>query len=267
MESTSTLEKTSSVISARSPSQPASKGRVIRAFPSTIFKYLLIGFGILVAMQLLIVLEFVNGIRPSQALFTKFYFDREANFPAFFSALILLFSSILLAVIASLKRQDHDKFWRQWQGLSFVFLFLALDESVSLHELLIEPLHNMFHLEGYLRFSWVLVGGLFAVVFAVAYLRFLFSLSPRMRLRFILAGAIFVLGAVVFEMLGGNYFTDGNPDPTTDNQTPTYLILMTLEETLEMSGILLFISTLFAYIKQHYNKLTISVEQPEEVLG
>jgi len=261
MDSTSTLE-TSYTDRAVFKAQPSGKSRLVRAFPTTILTYLLIGFGFLLAMQLLIVLEFVNGIRPGQALFTKFYFDREANFPAFFSALILLFSSILLAVIASLKRQDHDKFWRQWQGLSLVFLFLALDESVSLHELLIEPLHNMFHLEGYLRFSWVIVGGLFAVIFAVAYLKFLFSLSPKMRLRFILAGAIFVLGAVVFEMLGGNYFTDGNTDPTTDNQIPTYLILMTLEEAMEMSGILLFISTLFAYIKQHYNNLTISVEQP-----
>ncbi|MBW3131162.1 hypothetical protein [Hymenobacter profundi] len=266
MENTSTLERTPPVTSTHTPSQLTSKGRVVRAFPNAIFKYLLIGFGILVAMQLLIVAEFVNDIRPGRLLFEKFYFDREANFPAFFSAFILFFSSLLLAVIASLKRQDQDGFWRQWQGLSFVFLFLALDESVSLHELLIEPLHNMFNLTGYLRFSWVIVGGLFAVVFAVAYLKFLFSLSPQMRLRFILAGAVFVLGAVVFEMLGGNYFTDGNPDPTTDNQTPTYLVIMTLEEAFEMAGILLFISTLFAYIKQHYNKLIISVEQPGEVV-
>jgi len=264
MHNTSTLEHTPLPVTSRVAATPAGTGqsRVVRAFPSTIFTYLLIGFGILVAMQLLIVAEFVNGIRPGRFLFEKFYFDRESNFPSFFSSFILFFSSILLAVIASLKREDHDRFWRQWQILGILFFFLALDETVGLHEMLIEPLHNMFHLEGFLRFSWVIVGGLFAVIFAVAYLKFLFSLSRQMQIRFVLAGFIYVLGAVVFEMIGGNYFTDGNPDPTTDNQTPTYLLVMTLEETLEMAGILLFISTLFAYIRQHYNKLTISVEQP-----
>ena len=234
-------------------------GRLVRALPDRLMAYLMGAFGLLLIAQLVIVAAFLLHHRPPTVLFTKFYFDREANFPSFFSSFILFFAAVLLAVIAALKREDRDAFRGHWQVLSILFFVLATDETVGLHELLIEPLRNAFHLSGYLRFSWVLAGAAFLVVFVVAYTRFLLHLTPRMRLRFLLAGAVYVLGAVVFEALGGAYFTDGNPDPTTDNQTPTYLVLMTVEETLEMVGILLFIATLFAYLKTYAHRLIITV--------
>ena len=239
--------------------QPDRAGRLVRALPDRILVYLVGAFVLLLIAQLAIVAQFVLHYRPSSTLFTKFYFDREANFPSFFSSFILFFAAILLAVIAALKREDRDAFRVQWQMLSIIFFALAVDETVGLHELLIEPLRNTFHLTGYLRFSWVLVGAAFLVVFVVAYTRFLLHLTLRMRLRFLLAGAVYVLGAVVFEAIGGAYFTDGNLDPGTDNQTPTYLVIMTLEETCEMVGILLFITTLFAYLRTYAHRLVISV--------
>ena len=244
---------------AAPPSLQRREGRLVRAVPERLMAYLIGAFGLLLLAQLAIVTQFVLHHRPSSAFFTKFYFDREANFPSFFSSFILFLAAVLLAVIAALKHQDRDAYRRQWQVLSLLFFALALDETVGLHELLIEPMRRAFHLSGYLRFSWVLAGAAFLVVFVVAYARFLLHLTPRMRWRFLLAGAVYVLGAVVFEAIGGAYFTDGNTNPGTDNQTPTYLVIMTLEETLEMVGILLFIATLFAYLKTYAHQLVITV--------
>lgn len=254
--------KEAPVFLPNSPSTPVAltqHGRLVQAVPDRILAYLLGAFAVLVVAQLIIAVEFVLGMRPPTFLFTKFYFDREANFPSFFSSFLLFFAAILVAVIAALKQEDRDTYRVHWRVLSILFFILAIDETVGLHETLIEPLRGMFHLTGYLRFSWVLAGGAFLVVFVVAYTRFLFHLTPRMRVRFLVGGIVYVLGAVVLEAIGGAHFTDGNPDPTTDNQTPIYLVLMTLEETLEMAGILFFIATLFAYLKTYAHRLVITV--------
>lgn len=231
----------------------------MRVRPGRIFTWLLVAYGLLLAAHCYLVATLLSGGRPGRVFFEKFFFDREANFPSFFSSFILFGAAVLLAVIGQLKRADGDAFWKHWLGLSGIFLFLAVDETVSLHESLIEPLRDTFHLSGYLYFSWVLAGGAFVLLFAAAYARFLGNLSGPMRGRFILAGAVYVGGAVVLEALGSRYFTPGSSDLALYYQTPTYLVLMTLEESLEMGGILLFIATLLAYLKAYVHRLVITV--------
>ena len=251
-------EQTTTTFS-RSPALASPAGRAVRVQTSRVFNWLLVAYGLLLAAHLAIVAGLLSGHRPGRVFFEKFYFDREANFPSFFSSLILLAAAALLAIIANLKRADRDAFRGHWLGLSGIFLLLAVDETVSLHESLIEPLREALHLSGYLYFSWVLAGGALVLVFGLVYARFLRHLSPAMRWRFILAGAVYVGGAVGLEAAGGRYYTPGSSDLASYFQTPTYLALMTLEESLEMAGILLFIGTLLTYLRAYAQRLLISV--------
>lgn len=171
----------------------------------------------------------------------RFDLDSELNFPAFFSSVIILFASQLFFVIYHNCRERQ--FERYWLYLSFIFLVLALDEATSMHEQLIEPLRIAFNLEGLLYFSWVLPALLFLLIFVAVYLRFFLSLAVTFRKHFLLSALMYVGGAVGLEMVGGAYAEQ------MVEVDFTYKMITTLEETLEMMGIILLIHTQLVYIK------------------
>ena len=93
-------------------------------------------------------------------------FDREGNLPTIVSSLMLLLCAVLLALIAYTVRNRKASGWIGWVGLSLLFLFVAIDESVSIHEQLIRPVREMFKLSGVLYFAWVIPYGIFALAVA-----------------------------------------------------------------------------------------------------
>lgn len=168
--------------------------------------------------------------------------DKEKNFPTWFAALNILFSSILLFIISVIKRKTKDRFFYHWAILSIIFLGLATDEMIQLHEQVITPIRELLHTSGYLYITWVIPGILFGILFVVAYLKFLIHLPHQIKVLFIMSGLIYVSGAVGFEIIGSNhiyYYGQNNI---------SYALLTASEEFLEMSGILLFTYTLLKYI-------------------
>jgi hypothetical protein len=141
--------------------------------------------------------------------------------------------------------------------LACIFLMLSLDEAVSLHEYLIEPLRHKFQLSGYLRFPWVILGGLFVLVFAFSYLKFFLALPKNMKVLFFTSGFIYVLGVIGFEMIGGSLYVAF--DDFSENSLP-YMVVMTIEETLEMCGVVFFIFTLLHYLKAYKPTFKLAVE-------
>lgn len=176
----------------------------------------------------------------------KFYFDAELNIPTVYSCFLLLSCATLLAWIAAAKRRQDDPFRWHWLGLAALFFALTVDEAAALHELLIRPLRDAYALTGWLRFPWVIAGGSFAVVFAIAYLRFLRHLPTRTAGLFLLAGCLYVGGAVGMEMVGGRVFMEeGTPGRT----LVPYMVAMTLEELFEMAGAIVFLMVLLQYLR------------------
>lgn len=200
---------------------------------------------VVTALHLIVVASYAQGHDIKGA--ARFYFDDEGNLPAYFSTFIIFLAAVFLSVIAAFKHADKDRFFRHWLVMSLLFYAMALDEALSFHELLIDPLRLTFGLSGLMRFSWIPAGAIFVLGFAVAYLPFLAHLDRKMRWLFLASGAVYVTGAIGFEMAGGPYYevyeSGGNSLP--------YMMLMTMEEILEMSGILLFIHTLLTYLKAY----------------
>ncbi|MFN7944215.1 MAG: hypothetical protein U0Z53_02465 [Blastocatellia bacterium] len=175
-------------------------------------------------------------------LVEKFDLDGENNIPNWYQSSSLLFCAALLATICVLKRMSRARYVAHWGGLALIFLALSLDESASLHEMLVEPVRSVLHTDGFLRYAWVIPGLLFAAGVGLAYLKFLAHLPFVTRLQFILAGAFFISGAVGMEMIGGRL------RDLYGLQSVQYVAETIAEEVLEMTGILIFIYGLTAYL-------------------
>ena len=173
-----------------------------------------------------------------------FNLDEEYNIPTCYQSGALLFSSMLLFLIAINKKNNNDKFKFHWKILAFIFFLLSLDELLSFHEQLSRPIRGALHVSGFLHFAWVIPAIIFLIVLAFFYAKFLFNLSPKFRKSFILSGGIYIVGTIGFEILGGDI------QEIYTQKSFLYALLVNIEEILEMVGILLFINALSEYISE-----------------
>lgn len=171
-----------------------------------------------------------------------FDLNGEGNIPAWYSSMALLLSSALLAVIARAKRFARDPYVWHWAVLAVIFLGFSFDEAASLHEMLVKPLRAALHARGVLYFTWVIPAAAFVLVVGLSYLRFLAHLPEGTRRRFIIAGGLFIGGALGVELAGG-YVADMSGG---DNLLQAGLVA--LEEGMEMVGIVVFIHALLSYL-------------------
>jgi hypothetical protein len=186
-------------------------------------------------------------------LVNLFSLDKEFNFPTWYQAISELICSLLMFIIFMAAKVDRDSFKYHWLGLSGIFLLIATDEMLVLHEQFISPLRRLLGTGGFLYMAWIIPAIILAILFLITYYKFLRSLPPETRKRFIGAGLIFGLGAVGLEAVGGQVLTIIGPNNL------TYSLITHVEEILEMSGILLFIYSLLLYYEAHYPSLTFSI--------
>lgn len=182
-----------------------------------------------------------------------FWLDGEANVPTWYSASLLLLCASLLAIIAGAHRQRDTVNDIRWLILAVVFLLLSLDETAQLHELAIAPLRERFHPTGFLYFAWIVPAGICAGLFALAYLGFLARLPAQTARLMVLAGALYVGGAIGLESLSGEQAS------LHGEHTIAYHAITTVEELLEMAGLVVFIYALLDYIGRQFPALHVRV--------
>jgi hypothetical protein len=189
--------------------------------------------------------DYVKGLVP------LFYVDTEQNIPTFFSVLLLLFAALLLAAIAVLNRKQRTPHVSKWAILSFGFLYMAYDEALHVHERLISPVRTLVgdgNL-GVFYFAWVIPGIALVFILALLFLRFLLHLPATARLRFLMAATLYIGGAIGVELVGGRYAE------LHGMQNWTYSMIVTVEESLEMAGLIVFIWALLKYCADNYKEV------------
>ena len=224
--------------------------------PGTVVKYLMIGVIFFTVVSTGIqISKYVFGYR--QDWMSSLNLDREMNFPSWFSTFMIGFCSILLKIIATGKKQQGDRYTKDWQLLSFIFLWLAIDELVSIHEILIIPqLSDALHLPWFLHSLWVIPGMVFVAWFARRYMRFVRHLPPNTRKHFVSAACVYIGGALVMEMVG-SYFAEAQ-----GQQHLTYALVATVEEFMEMVGIVMFIYGLLYYLGEWAKTVDLQIDIP-----
>ncbi|MBD1840345.1 hypothetical protein H6F78_05515 [Coleofasciculus sp. FACHB-64] len=196
-----------------------------------------------------------------------FNVDREKNFPALFSASLLLLCSILLAVITYAKKTESDRYTFHWGALSVLFLFLSADEWLSFHEKTIEPLRDTFKATGFLYYTWVIFGIAFVFLTLIFFLKFLVHLPAKIRRLFLIAGTFFVGGSIGMELVSGFYVYHygrliwGATSTKQTIQAIGYMLMSSLEECLEMVGVVLFIYAVMSYMSSYVKEVQIRIEE------
>jgi len=234
--------------------------KTINLYPRKLARSLFIVVAILLAAYVLSALfEKIMGVDSvlTQAFYYAFDMDGEDNVPAAFSFLILFSAAALLLSIAFITAiKTHKKFWLI---LSFIFMFLACDEFMQIHEHL--GLYMKEHTTksvGGSNFVWVLPYGIFALTVGILLMRFLFQLPKKTRNLFFLSGFIYVFSALIIDYVQGIIQKQGL-------EKIYYKMLTCIEEPGEMIGVILFIYALLDYIVPVAGPIKIELaEKPSE---
>jgi len=196
------------------------------------------------------------------AMVQLFWLDSEANIPTLYASITLLISGLLLGVIAVARGRKNDRYAVHWGVMAFIFVLLGVDEGAAIHERLGNLAQSALSESPLITDTfighgptWIVGGVVFVLLFVAAYTRFLLNLPARTRNLMILSGAVFVTGALGFEILSHMHAVAHGTQ-----ETAMYALLATIEEFLEKLGIALFIYTLMSYIASQAGTVTFALE-------
>lgn len=229
-------------------------------FPKRVIQFLLIVVLCLIVLSILgqFSLYYLADFPLRDSLAILFNVDSEYNIPTFYSSSALLVCSILMGIIAYTKKIACERYVNSWGALSIIFVYLSLDEFNGIHEKIIDPLRERFHTTGFLYFAWVIPGAIFGFICLLVFLRFVIALPAKTRRLFLIAGTVYVGGALGMELVGG-YYAYFNLPYFHFYKDITYAIITTIEETLEMLGIIIFIYALLDYIASYLKGVSLRI--------
>ncbi|MBC3539178.1 hypothetical protein ACFSC6_05670 [Rufibacter sediminis] len=243
---------------------------LLTIYPKKLFPCLLKAFLVVISLSLIAISldHYFKNIAHNQAIATSYTFktyvvgmfdsNGEKNIPTYFSFLNLIISAVLLGTIGKVVKDSNEpRYYKRWYLLGCLFIFLALDELLMLHEImglpfiaLLKFINNGNEIS-FVRFTgfipYFLVG-----FFSFAYfLNWFLALPRRTMISFVVSGLVVVFGALGVEMIGeyliGIYGKYSFP----------YKAATTFEESFEMLGIIYFIKALIDYLET--KKETISL--------
>lgn len=106
-------------------------------------------------------------------------------------------------MVAFVRGRAGQPYRLRWLALAAVVAVLSFDEYASLHETFSGPFRDTFGGPRAFYFGWVVPGTVFVAAVAALSLPFLATLGHRTRRLFVLAGAIYVTGALGLEFIEG----------------------------------------------------------------
>ena len=172
------------------------------------------------------------GFGAPEKLVELFSLSYEANVPTWYATVLLFSCAATLAGHANAADLDRPRWWL----LAAAFAYISLDEAIEIHE------HaGFFETHGVLYFSWIIPAAGVVLGLGLFYLPFLRRLPPPTRVRFVVAGVVFVAGALGMELPLG-WWTEAHGDDTLG-----YGLIDWVEETLELIGASLFLRALWLY--------------------
>lgn len=141
--------------------------------------------------------------------------------------------------------------------MSLIFLWLSIDEATLIRDHSEAILERAFNPGGFFYYAWVIPAIPLVFIFMLAYLRFLFNLPAKTRRLFLIAGSLFVGGALGMELIGGRYREFHG------YENMTYIMITHVEEVLEMIGVVVFIYALTLYMISPAKEVIVSVSWTE----
>ena len=189
------------------------------------------------------------------SLFERLNVDGEGSLPAWFSSALIGACAVAQLCIARLERGRGAGLARHWLGLGVLFTMLSAEEVADFHTISVFPESVKLAVRDSLGAPWLLVGIPFVLAFAFANLRFLAALPARTRNGFLLAGLVYVGGAVGVEIVEVvHYFREGYDVPMA--------LMATAEEWMEMAGMIILLGTMLDYVRAQFPVITLELAPP-----
>lgn len=131
---------------------------------------------------------------------------------------------------------------------------MTFDEIFMFHEKFTAPFQKFIGGKelGIFYFAWVIPFGVIVIILSFIFFKFWYRLPLKTRLTFIIAAIIYVGGAIGVEFIE-SWITDIYGE---DNLL--YEFIATIQESLEMYGVIVFIWSLLDYLTEQYRELHFS---------
>ncbi|NND80879.1 MAG: hypothetical protein HKN50_00480 [Gammaproteobacteria bacterium] len=176
--------------------------------------------------------------------------DYEGNIPTLFSALLFFFNGLLLYLMYQASAQSSAKSNAAggssgsgyWLGLALIFCYLGVDEGTRLHEEIGDIFENIVVADGLLYFPWVVPYSAALLIAVLIYFKFYLGLERSLQVRLFVSAVVFLSGAVGVEMLSAQEAS------VAGTSSLTYSVLYTIEESLEMAGLIILSDTLLGVL-------------------
>lgn len=181
----------------------------------------------------------VTWFRDAETLTRLWNVDNERSIPTWYSVILLGAAAGLLAGTGRILRSVGESA-REWGALALLFVALSADELTGVHERTGPLLRRAFDVSVY---AWVIPAALVGLALLPWLLRFLSRLPAPTRRYFMVAGMLFVFGALGIEGLSGIYAEMQGEDNL------AYELISSLEEAFEMMGVVVFVAALLDHLR------------------
>lgn len=188
----------------------------------------------------------------SPALVPLLSLSYEANLPTWYAVCLHATCALLLALHAGHAWQRRAPHRGRWAVLAGLFAYISADELIQIHEAASDWLDT----GGVLYFGWVVPAAAVVVALGLWYLPLVRGLPARTRRRVLTAGAVFVAGALLMELPLGYWTWRAGADNL------GYALLDWIEETLELTGVSLFLLALVDLPGRDPDALRVSIAPP-----
>ena len=179
----------------------------------------------------------------------------EASLPTLISTTQLLLGALLALFV----QRRAVQYRRSWAALSWLLLYLAIDEACQLHEQAFPALFPTFQgKDEEMMIFWAPFGLAAAVLVGAAFIPFLLRIQRRTAVFFVIGGAVFLCGALGFEVLGKWMIHVGF-----ERTDLIYNLRRLAEEGLELGGVLIVNVALFRELAGRAGVVGIELTRPD----
>ena len=184
--------------------------------------------------------------------------NREGSIPTWYATITLASCAVMLGIIAvdALRRAKPYPF--HWAALGVIFALLSLEEILGVHSEVTGRLRDLVSITdgpGY-AIALVLIALAGLAIAALLFGRFYMHLPSRWRTWFTIAVVLYAIGVFASDAIG-DYLITAAGEPTL-----AYDVVLTIEEMLEMTGVLIFIVMLLEYIRTFVGTVSFTVTDP-----
>jgi hypothetical protein len=184
--------------------------------------------------------------------------NREGSIPTWYATITLASCAVMLGLIAVDAARRKRPYPLHWAALAVIFALLSLEEILGVHSEATGRLREIVSITdgpGYaIALALIVLVGL--AIVAVLFGRFYLQLPSKWRTWFTIAAVIYAVGVFASDAVG-DYLITAAGEPTL-----AYDIVLTIEEALEMTGVLIVIVMLLEYIRTFVGTVSLSVAEP-----